>query len=105
MLVLALTSLLAAAPAAPRAVMTQGLGSVSTLAPWLSSPTAFRDPKNRPAISRSLQVLAHLQHPFFREPGCGDAATDGGSDGVGAKGRSGGGETSSSIVSAAPSAR
>ena len=69
MLVLALTSLLAAAPAAPRAVMTQGLGSVSTLAPWLSSPTAFRDPKNRPAISRSLQELAHLQHPFFREPG------------------------------------
>lgn len=65
------TVLLAAAPSvgAPRAALSQGLGPVSTLAPWLSSPVAFRDPKNQQAIARSLQVLAHLRHPFFREPG------------------------------------
>lgn len=55
--------------APPRAVVSQGLRSVSTLAPWLSSPVAFRAAKNRAAIGRSLDVLSHLQHPFFREPG------------------------------------
>ncbi|MDP1829192.1 MAG: hypothetical protein Q8L48_38365 [Archangium sp.] len=53
----------------PRAVVSQGLGSVSTLAPWLSSPVAFRDAKNRAAISHALHTLANLRHPFFREPG------------------------------------
>ena len=68
---LCLTLLLTSAPVAPshRAVRSHGLGSVSTLAPWLSSPAAFRDPKNQPAITRSLEALAHLAHPFFREPG------------------------------------
>lgn len=59
----------AAAPGLPLAARNQGLKSVTTLAPWLSSPVAFRDPKHRQAIGRSLEILAHLQHPFFHEPG------------------------------------
>jgi hypothetical protein len=71
MVTLCLTVLFAATPGgpAPRAAITQGLGPVTTLAPWLWSAQAFRDPKNQRAISRSLQTLAHLRHPFFKEPG------------------------------------
>lgn len=69
MFALSLAVLLSAAPAAPRGVVTQGLVSVTALAPWLSSPVAFREVKNRKTITGALEVLAHLQHPFFHEPG------------------------------------
>ncbi len=55
------------------AVMHEALQSVVTMAPWLPSPDAFRDPKNQKAIGQSLDALARLQHPFARGPGTSSA--------------------------------
>lgn len=63
---LALTLLLLAAPPEPATTgMTEALDAIVTVTPWLASPDAFRDPKNGPAITRSLDTLSRLRHPFF----------------------------------------
>ena len=51
------------------AVMAEALDAALTIAPWLPSPGAFRDPANQKAIGSSLEVLSRLRHPFMRGPG------------------------------------
>lgn len=63
---LALTLLLLAAPPEPTpTAMKEALDAIVVVTPFLSSPDAFRDPKNAPPLSRALDVLARLRHPFF----------------------------------------
>ncbi|MFO0601377.1 MAG: hypothetical protein U0228_39080 [Myxococcaceae bacterium] len=63
---LALALLVLAAPPEPApTAMKDALDALVTVTPWLSSPDAFRSPDNAAAISRSLDTLARLRHPFF----------------------------------------
>ncbi|MFZ5439972.1 MAG: hypothetical protein ACOZQL_08175 [Myxococcota bacterium] len=51
------------------AAMKEALDAVTTLTPWLPSPSAFREPANRQAISGAFDVFARLKHPYLRKAG------------------------------------
>lgn len=72
MLSLSLAIVLTVAPDAgvqQSAAMKEALDAITTLAPWLPSPVAFREPANQAAITGALDVFGRLKHPFFRGPG------------------------------------